>query len=151
MARAAALVVALILTLTACGGGGNDGAARAEYIAKADSVCGALRAQVNALPFASPDPNVLAQAFRDGARLGDEQVRQLRAIPAPEGDGEEIDAILDLAEQLNQTGREAADAKAAGDDVRFRSLINQSRAITQRQRELALNYGFRDCAGRRPA
>lgn len=145
------MVVSVVFAVAAasCGGGG-DGARieRDTYIARADEVCAALRSQVNALPFSSPDPNVLANAFREGARLGEEQVRDLRAIPVPEGDGEQIDAILDLAAELNTVGRAAAGAKADGDDVRFRELIARARKLQRRQRELALAYGFRDCAGR---
>ena len=153
MHRATARLLAVVAVTTAagttgCGGGGDGGTSRPEYIARADQVCASLREQVNALPFASDDPNQLALAFREGARLGDEQVRQLREIEPPPDDEDEIDAILDLADRLNGVGRQAADAIAAGDDVRFRELINESRDITRRQRELALQYGFRACSGR---
>lgn len=153
MNRVAARLLAAVALTTAggiagCGGGDDAGISRAEYIARADEVCATLREQVNALPFASDDPNQVALAFREGARLGDEQVRQLREIEPPREDEDDIDAILDLADRLNGVGRQAADALAAGNDVRFRELITESRNITRRQRELALQYGFRACAGR---
>lgn len=142
----AAAVIAAVLG-PACGGGGDE-VSRQEFIARADAVCRSLRDDLNDLPFSSPDPDVLAGAFRDGARLGEQQVAQLRDLEPPADDREEITAILDLADRLNDVGREAADAKAAGDDVRFRELIGQSRDIQRRQRELALRYGFGACAGR---
>lgn len=142
-------VAGLLAGTAACGGGADeDEVSRAQFIERADAVCRELRDEVNALPFSSPDADVLAGAFRDAARLGAQQVDELRDLEVPAGDGEEIDAVLDLADRLNQVGRQAAEAKAAGDDVRFRALLQDSRDLQQRQRELALRYGFRACAGR---
>lgn len=154
-------------SLVAASGCGDDGGdttttttaaapTRAAYIAQGDAVCrrtnagiaatNARIAQINrtatdaqqALADAAPLLATTAKAQRASAA-------EFRALQPPAGDTAEVAAIVaGIDEQVALVG-EVADAAAAGDVARIKTLGAQLRTTRDRVRGLLQGYGFKVC------
>lgn len=146
------LLLAAALGVTAiaagCGGDDEDGDGEAltkqEFITQADQICAEGDRQINeagSAQFGGQEPS--AQEIEE---FGTEtvapniqnQVDQIRALTPPEGDEEQVSAILDAA----QEGIDEVEEDP--------SLLNQGQdaggAFTEANR-LAEDYGLTDCGG----
>jgi hypothetical protein len=150
--RASLLPVAVLVALLASGCGSSDssgdaGMTKAQFIARADAICkesrdainqayaSFLKANAKRVSSAADEQNqvegvvttVLVPSF-------EQQVRQLRALPAPSGDEQEVAAMLD-AVQHGLNGATQQPLKFAGDAKRFGEAPDLARA-----------YGLDGCA-----
>jgi hypothetical protein len=99
--RGAALM-ALALAAAGCGGDDDKGPTKAAYIAKADAICKASDAKIEAAAGQIADPNdaEAVKAFVTATLIPnvEGQVKELRALDKPKDDADEIDAIYDAVE-----------------------------------------------------
>ena len=140
---------ALALALAACGGdseetstpGGDD--ARAEFIAAADAICAETGEEINAETL---------ELFPQGAAANEKQLEKLfaevtipalarqyeeiAALPVPEGDEEEVDAILTAADE--------AIAEAEEDPASLLVLQGAETPFSEVNR-LSTDYGLEVC------
>jgi hypothetical protein len=146
---ATAWIGALAL-LAGCGGDeGSDGLSKTEYIARANAVCTESAKQAEGLYSQvigdrAKTPK-LAQEFL--TRLVDvfgQSVEDRTAIPAPEGDEQEIERINVAGEEATEGFREAATSPNSAADL--------MRGITPDPAEdydrLSDEYGIEQCAGK---
>lgn len=103
------LVAAALATgMIAAGCGGDDGSSssptssaltKSEFITQADAICKSGDAAINAAP--QPKSQKQAEAFITSTVVPNvqKQVDQIRALGAPSGDEDQVNAILDSAQQ----------------------------------------------------
>ncbi len=141
-----------VAALLAIGCGGDDGSSSGEsaptsaaptksaYIAEADAICTAGEADLAAIDENLPDDLDSDEARVAGAEQAIEvlrdRVEQLRALTPPEGDEEEIAAILDAYEEFIELGEENPGFVDESDAEEAQAKI----------RALASDYGFKACA-----
>ena len=146
--RTAALAAAagLAVSASACGGGGggSQGISKADYLAKAKLVCQAGNRQLK-----SATDDVLAK-IPPGQKMSDaqindfvhrtviptikDQIKQLRALPAPKGEKDHVEQIYDALDQgLQQLDKDPA------------KLTNGSNVFADAD-ALANRYGISVCA-----
>jgi hypothetical protein len=143
MALIAALAaLPILLAIAGCGGGGETAEAslsKAQYRAKADLIC--ERAGMDQfkrwIRYGQQHPNV-----KDADKVGpaiipplQKQLRELRNLPAPSGDGAEIEAFLDEFEKALKAGEKDPSA-----------LLPEKYTPFDRSNRLAERYGLVDCA-----
>jgi hypothetical protein len=136
------LVIALsacaAVALTGCGGDGDSGPTKAEFIEQADKICqeGDDKIAAAAEDFADPANPTEAEvmtAVEDvvvPSLRG--QVEELRELDPPEADSEEIEAMLDALEKATEAAE--ADPEAVLDEGTFADA-----------NERAQEYGFESC------
>jgi hypothetical protein len=154
MTRRLLLVLAVAALLAGCGGG--DSTSRSDYIRAADDVCTRANDESNALNrrFAELTRGVTDQReimrkaapiLTAGHDFQRDYVAEFKALDAPEGDGETIDAIhAALEEQVAALGR-LADAAGSGEAARFRTAQRQVTAARTEARRRLKAYGFEVC------
>jgi len=127
------LLLAFALVVAACGG--NEALSKDEYIAQGNAICEDANAQFEAinLEFANlPDASTpeefaepLAADFIDQfTAVLEEQLADLRALAAPEGDENLLAAIYDDLEAVLRAIPRLADAAATGDLAAIEQLTS---------------------------
>jgi hypothetical protein len=140
------------LVVTGCGGGGDSSTAtvsvsKAVFIKKVDAVCkrGTERMQKAILDFLKQHRNVQRPNKAQSEKLVGTaivpsvktELKELKALEAPEGDGDRVDAIISALEEGLETAEGNPEAVVASSDAVF--------GISGR---LAAEYGAEVC-GRR--
>jgi hypothetical protein len=147
-----ALVLPLLLAVTACGGSdptSSSGLSKADYLAKAEALCTKANADIKALPF----PSGVA-GFSDFAAkivtIADDATSALKALDPPAADKADLDAkvLTPLSQQVEAGRAYAAKIKTAVD-------ANDQKALgalvadppTEGKADLAWmrTYGFKAC------
>ena len=137
--RALAATVAIALALAACGGDGDDGPPKSDYLAEANAICRDNTGELDqifdiALPEkGKPDPLALQSLIEElGPALRTVMV-QLRQLERPEEDMEDVDRLYGLydryiaaAEAAGKTARGAV-AFVQNFDTRFKSIDEAAR------------------------
>lgn len=155
---ATAALAAAALALAACGGGGGSSTAptKADYIAKADGICRAARADalplvkqltaggVGAITIHARERAVVARKLHavEARRLA-----QLRALDQPKGDSGAIKSFLDPAGQVVTAIDKAAAALGSGNLTGTLALLSEASAAGASAKQAADSYGFKDCGG----
>ena len=110
---------------------------KAEFIARANAICGAMNAQAKTVPDPGNDPTKLAVASDRVAAITGNALREIRALPQPPSDAPTLNAIYSkLDEILAQWGTLAAAARAGNQAAAERSgaklgaLLKQANAAS---------------------
>ena len=154
--RAITLFVAALAAaslLAACGdddddgGGGEQALSKAEYIKQGDAICaegdreieqGAEEAFGDLEQGEQPSPQAIGEFGQETVLPSlQEQIDQLRELPAPEGDEDEVNAIYDAADEGIRELREA----------RPEQFVEKGDAAFEEANRLAGEYGFQNCGG----
>jgi hypothetical protein len=144
------LVPALVLALTACGGGDD---AKAEYVEQATAICADAKQQLDAeqQPAAAAE---FAPYVQRVVEIGEQASAELLALEPPEDDRAELEErLLDpLAAQV-EAGREfAGKVEAAGDDsAQLLPLLGQVPGTGAIDLDYARDYGLSSCTELLPA
>lgn len=153
--RAIHLLVAALAAgslLAACGGDDDDGGgeqplSKAEYIKQGDAICAAGDREIE--QGAEEAFGDLERGQQPSARaigeFGQEtvlpslqkQIDQLRELPAPEGDQDEVNAIYDAADEGIRELREG----------KPEDFVEKGDAAFEEANRLAGEYGFQNCGG----
>ena len=144
-------IAAMAFAAAGCGGGddttvtagvsgatGASGAplSKSEFITQADAICKQGNAQINQagkqeFSGGQPSQSELEQFYTDEL-IPDvqDELDQIRALPAPEGDEDQVNEILDAADQATQ--------KIAADPTSADTAFDQAD-------QLAQDYGLKEC------
>jgi hypothetical protein len=156
-----AAVLAAALVVAGCGGGGGGGdeaaggggsLSKAEFLKQADAVCSAGKTKVRAEYQAYLTKNKIEEGKESKAEneahvteIAEtiafpalrQQIEEIRALGAPEGEEAEVKAFLDATE---------AEVKEAEEDPQ--SLLASSNEVFAKSDKLAEEYGFKVCGQR---
>jgi hypothetical protein len=140
----AALTVALAsLGLAACGGGeGDGGAAKADYIARADAICkrANVRIHARAVKVGRQSSAVALAKFQKALASDlDRELLALRALGPPKGDAGKVSAIYDTIEAGKKKMSRAEPLEIPYLRDPFLKNMKTARA-----------YGLKQCGGIRP-
>jgi hypothetical protein len=137
--------------LVACdnGGGGATGRGpltKAEFIERADAICEDTERRIQALepPATTNDLDEYAASIGE---IGDEGIRELRALQPPPGDlvrirnfiGD-IESSVELLPAYARAAQQRDGEQLGRIETRLQDIADQSRAFAQ-------DYGFRRCGG----
>ncbi len=156
--RAVALaLVAGLIALAGCGGGGSSHADRAQYIAKADAICQAAKKQTGPLiqqlsaeaagltsgsaASASKAAGIVEQLHTIAAA----DLAQLRALKQPSGDHAAIAKFLDPLGSLLNSLNQAASVLRSGQVPQALALLQQAQPTAQQVTTAAQQYGLKQC------
>jgi hypothetical protein len=124
-----------------------SGPTRAEFVAQAEEICRAAESRIHAKESLINENNGLPPYLEAGARIMEEALAQLRALPQPEADRALLEeGFYEVMEQEIYAVRRWAAAISAGDDARS-LLIEAERVALTHQRETVPGavYGLRSC------
>jgi hypothetical protein len=137
-------VVAAVVALAGCGGGGDDRLTKAEYIAQADAICQEANAKIEAL--GAPETLAdLAAMGQQSVQISEQQLAKLRALRPPAEDEATLNGAYDLVEQQIGITKQLVAAARAKDMDRINSLVAQGNDITKQAGKIAGDYGLRQC------
>jgi hypothetical protein len=153
VSRAAAGVLVAVLMLGACGGG--NAPSKADYIASADRICDAARADAAPLlqRLSRTDPTSLGgqRARRLAAtteqlhEIGTGMLADLRALERPTQDRKALDDFMGATTELVKTIGDAADALAEANAAAALSSLGALGATSMQVSASADAYGFKRC------
>ena len=150
-----ALIAVAAVVVAAAGGvvvaQDNPRPSKAQFVAKADAVCGSTNPAVNSLPRAISYPGLAAAAATfvsaTAAQLG--QVQDV-GLPGVLDRGKAA-GVVNAMTATHDAGRSLQGAAAAADDARTAAAANVLLATTQEAEAKAADYGLSACAtGMRP-
>lgn len=139
--RVMPLVAIVGIALAACGDDSPSALSKAEFVEQADAICAATNAEVEPIfedfystafagmpegPTTETENQTIMEGF-DGVLdevtpIFERQVEDLRALGAPEADGETIEALLADFESAMTEMNEVADAAVAGDEEAIHAM-----------------------------
>lgn len=155
-------VLALIVIVAGCGGGGSSTAGtsevtRATFIEEADAQCSSyqvqvapIKAELEALekvaePESPQNEKQLGELLNEAREDAESELESIRELEVPAGDEATIERLLDTAEEGNTLAGEGATALEEGDTQRFGELASEGEAINQRATKMAESYGLKVC------
>ena len=132
---------------------------REEYIAKADKHCEGSNARARRLnqktqaAVKSGDTDderleLLEPILREGLEVQRKDRAAFRAIQQPEDDRPTIDRLFASYDESTTLIEQMLEAAEARDARRFAGAAKQVEQIQERSREIAQDYGFRECGSR---
>jgi hypothetical protein len=148
--RRSRLGIALAIVAATLGGCGSSGESKADFVARANSICETALRDVRdvTLPSASgggTSLSALSRYLRSVTPVVEAEVKQLRALPRPAADR----ALLDR--YLNALASSAAEYRVLDDAARHRDHAALAGAIGALRASpaagLAARYGLAECAG----
>jgi len=160
------LLLAFALVVAACGG--DEALSKDEYLAQGNAICEDANAQFEAVDLGFdnlPEPStpedfaepLLADFVDQYTAVLEEQLADLRALAAPEGDENLLAAIYDDLEAVTRAIPQLADAAAAGDLAAIEQLTSDEdqghaglRVVATAFSDLdmqAIEYGLTVCGG----
>jgi hypothetical protein len=120
------------------------GVSKEEFIEQADDICAAKLEEASSIP-APTDLESTGNLFTEVTPILEDQVREIKALEAPEEDAEVLDDWLDTQTALVDVFRTAADAATSGDQEGFDEAFAEANEIQARSSRLAEDYGFESC------
>jgi hypothetical protein len=148
MLRSGACCLVAAALLAGCGGSGGDGdegLTRAEWIAKADTLCKQSLAEVNAIPEPKTEEDFdeyLTDVLATARRFDPE----FAALEPPEGDEETVRKLVSLNEEKTRLFEELVAAVRAQDAAKVQRIVNEGTAKTNEFAAAARAYGSEECA-----
>jgi hypothetical protein len=157
-AFSALALAAAALALAACGGddGGGDGGSgasptKAEFIEQGDAICQEMYTQRDPLEVQAAkaaergDPDRAADVFENAAEITENRMDELGELPAPDGDGDTVDDIVNDGKDSAEAAKDAAEAIRREDESALAEISNEGREATVAFNKAAIDYGFLVC------
>ena len=118
---------------------------KAAYVARANAICQRMNRRVNAIADPGNDPAKLVVAFhRIGAYI-DSTLVQLRALPAPAGDGPQLSSIYAKVAALRRGMDVYVAALRARDRLAAAAAIRRVNALGNAADAASNKYGLKVC------
>jgi hypothetical protein len=145
--------LALVLLVAACGGssGGDSGDPKADYIAKAESICAKANTQIDAAKKNTPAGTDEVPAYvHKLLDLAKQTLDDLSLLSPPKDDAAEVKAkLLDPLTQLSAEGQTFAgkvdEAAAKNDSATLTQLVFNPPTKTRVDIAWMKSYGFKGC------
>ena len=142
MRLARATAAAAVLALGACGG--EERLSKAEYVRRADAICGKYERRLDAIP----EPRELRDVpdfIERGIPLARDEVEELEELRPPEGDEEEVERLLAQVKETIAALERLGDAAAARDVAAAEEAAARVEEAGDRAAKLAREYGLDEC------
>jgi len=149
--RRLALLLVIAFVAAGCMGGDEEGVSTADYIAKADGVCGAHQVRLSRIPRpTTSEPAELGIFLERALPIAREQLDELQDLPKPsnEDDRARIDRLLTLLEQELELNEAAQEAAQGGDAQAANGALQEGAPLSAEANQLAEELGFIVCARR---
>jgi len=154
--RAALLLAGAMLLVAGCGGSGDDGPTREQFIAEGDAICkraneqiGALNERISGIEASAHDADEVfsraAPILADGHAEQRKHVAEFRELEPPPADRDAFEEMVGAFDQAVALVGRLADAAKARDPARMASLGAEIEASRPRVRGVFQDYGFREC------
>ena len=161
MKRTLLSLIAVAALAAGCGGG-DGGPTKAEYIARADRICQATKAEtaplVQQLTAAAGSGSVTTAQARKLARvagrlqtMGAAYVARLKALDRPSGDTGDVDRFLTSSGQVVDALGRAAAALKTGNVTGALGLLQANTVTAAAAGSAAQAYGFKECVSVLPS
>ena len=148
VAKAAGALLAI--SLTACGGGSSSSSTtapfvvtKAEYIARANTVCEGMNARVASI--SDGDPFASAEGVEQVKQIVSTTREELRTIPMPPGDEATLQDIYSKVDVPIRDYAELADAMRSGDSSRTYEINAQGHRDQKAANDASNAYGLTVC------
>ncbi len=157
-----AVAAAVTLVTGGCGGGGaKQSPEKAAYVAKADRICKATKAQTAPLiaklasavsgGFSGAQAQELAGVTAQLHTMGQSFLTRLQKLTPPSGDHAQIERFLAPSRQIvDDLGRAASDLKA-GNVTGALALLQAGTSAAEQANSAAQSYGFKQCVSVLPS
>ena len=140
--KRAALLIPLVVALTACGG--DSALSRTDFVAQADAVCRDFEQEADALapPAGKAD---IARYVDQALPIFDSGLQRLRALKVASTIDQAVDEWLRSMTASRDLLEDLGAAAAAKDDARFLDLDAQHYGLDDHADRLGRNLGLTDC------
>jgi hypothetical protein len=148
--RRLAVLGLLMFALAGCMGE-DEAVSRADYVAKADGVCGTYQVRLSRIPRPlTAEPAELGVFLERALPIAREQNEKLADLekPSDEETREQVDQLLALLEQEIDFNDAAQEAASSGDRAALDSALQQAAAVSAEAGQIAEQLGFVVCARR---
>jgi hypothetical protein len=141
-------VVSTLFVAAGCGDG-DDALTKEEWLASAEAICVGMNAQEDEIP----EPQTLeemAGALERIAEITGEGIDDLKALPAPDGDEENVAGIVAAFEALTAAGVAFGDAVVEAGSLdemtpEVEAAFRDLEMAQQQAQEAATDYGLTGC------
>lgn len=145
--------VIVAIGIAGCGGGDDEPEAltKDEFITQANEYCAEFTEQSNASTAEYEDADIskgiegAADSFQAVADQMGELSGNIDGLGAPEGDEETIDQLVDLSQELSESGSTGAEALRNEDLEAVTEANANSEEIRTEFNQVAADYGLTDC------
>src|SRR5437899_9314067 len=156
----AAVCAVLVVPATACSDSGSSSApasssapvtsppvplTKVEYIDQANAICDTRNDQLQSLPPAGDDQQLVASSLLQAAGLESRALTQLRKLAIPAGDEGTLNPIYDKVELLLAKTSDLAAAYRAGNVPKAKDLQAQALQLQKEANDAATAYGMTSC------
>lgn len=142
---------------------GEDALTKAEFVAKADALCGASKAKQEPLREKLEEVTLRAREEEQGEGITDGTRRELaqtlgeivstaeasqsrvRALGAPKGDAGQLEAIFQKTESAFEASLAYGAALEQRQDAKAQAIAERANVVTRETAGLAKRYGFEVC------
>jgi len=146
-------LLAVALAGAGCGGddetaGGGESLTKAEWIERADAICADAQERIQGLGDPGADLSKLADLTSDAKQILEDEVAAIRDLGAPEGDEDEVEAMLGQVEKGAGASDALIDAATAGDIEKLQEITAGDSEFSKASAEadrLASEYGLKEC------
>jgi hypothetical protein len=144
---AAALVGALVLLATACGGGGSDARlSREQFESQANAICDKYQTQLNQLK--SPTSLEEIPDFVDHAiAILNKEVAEITALNPPADLQTEFDAMIAASNDTKAAADDLSQAARDGDQAAVQKALDEGNAASKKADQIATQLGLDSCKG----
>lgn len=159
--KIAALLCSAV-ALVACSGGGSaqpssssattaptvttpTSLSKADFISRADDICGRRNDQLAAIPSAGDDPQLVAGVLQQSGAIVGKALGELRKLPIPAGDDAALNAYYSKVDELLAQTSTLAAAYRSGDVPKAKDLQTQALQLQTDANALANAYGLTAC------
>jgi hypothetical protein len=143
--KAGVVLIAALLALSACGGGGR--LSKGEFRAKANAICSKYNAKIKgALANVSTDPHSLATAMDRALGYVKTGTKELDDLDPPKAYNAKYRELSRINHDEIATGQRLADAARTNDKAAIQSAIAQLESQGKDADRLATEMGLDSCA-----
>ena len=145
MVMRTAAVVAAVVALAACGGGGETRLSHDAYVAKADAICRDIGAKQKRLAVPTSTGQIPTYVKR-ALPIFDDALARIHALRPPSELDARVQAWLDGIAESRQVVSDIGKAAERNDAAKVQSLGNKAVTLGEQGRSRAGAIGLTDCA-----